>query len=47
MIHSADKKYNIPIIAHIDMNAKIKYLKTFNKYLELKAWNRYQDDNYS
>ena len=27
MLHNADKRYNLPIIAHIDLNAKISNMK--------------------
>ena len=47
MLHNADKRYNLPIIAHIDLNAKLANMKNLKKFIELKAWQSFQDDQYS
>ena len=47
MLHNAQKRYSIPIIVHIDLNAKLTQLKMVRKYLDIKAWYQFQDDQYS
>ena len=46
-LHIMEKRYAIPIIAHIDLNANLAHLHQLKRYLNLKAWNQFQDDNYS
>ena len=41
VLENTQKRFTIPTIAHIDMNAKLSNLKTLRKYMEIKGWNKF------
>ena len=47
VLENARKRYSLPMLVHIDMNAKLKSLKLLSQYLPIKGWNKFQDDQYS
>ena len=46
-IENVQKRYTLPSLIHMDMNAKMKDLKLMVRYLEVKGWNKFQDKEYS
>ena len=47
ILENIQKRYGLPMIAHVDMNAKLNSMKLLSQYLNLKGWNKFQDDKYS